>query len=518
MSRARRRPSLAFLAWAFFFLCVLEFAFFRNGLWYLPDETAWAGEAHYHFEHALQEVERQPRAGEFRVLVVGSSVALYSVLPAELEHGLRSHLRSGRLRLHLLAHQGMTPLHLRTYLSRLLATRPDLIIYPLNPIDLKLERPVLEGWMEGLYAGHEENRAETLAAYESYLVSQPEFKEIAPFSHMRYYWRTLHRSLLAQDLLAGLVASYRYRDFAATSLGLLFENRLTRGRSYLYYAGVPVWGGNVTARGWTGREFSLPFTAPFREQGLLLEAPPGLHRACALRGIVPHLSLEICDGRACKKETHALTVGWQTIPILESGNWLKATLSCTFHSEEEATELGVRLARNAGRSWPAPRDDEREPRSTDDLYAAMNEAAYRRSFEERLLNFERPGMQYLHSVQIARGVWAGRAFDPELPAAAALREIVNRLQQAGVPLLLINSPENPLSMQWHGSGPWYRTYKEFLGALAEQAPGPGRLLDLDQEFRMQDFYDYHHLTYGGARAFGARVESALAPWLRLQGH
>ena len=508
MSRARRRHSLAFLGWAFFFLCVLEFAFFRNGLWRLPDESAWAGEAHYHFEHNLQQIERRREVGEFRVIVVGSSVALYSVLPAELEHGLQSHLRSGRLRLHMLAHQGMTPLHLRTFLSRVLATGPDLIIYPVNPIDLQLERPVLEGWMQGLYGGDEQTRAGTLAAYESYLVSQPEFKEIAPFSHMRYYWRNLHRSLLAQDLVAGLVASYRYRDFASTAIGMILENRLTRGRSYLYYAGVPVSGGNVTARGWTGREFVLPFTSAFREQGLLLEAPLELHETCRARGIAPRISLEVC-----KRQEHALAEGWQAISIPGRGPLIKATLSCTFYSQEEATELGVRLTRNAGRSWPEPRSDERTPRSTDYLYASLDEAGYRHSFEERLLHFERPGLQYLPSVQIARGVWAGRDFDAELPAAVALQGIVDRLQEAGVPLLLVNSPENPLSMQWHGSGRWYRTYQQFLGTLAEQAPGPGQLLDLGQAFRMQDFYDYHHLTYGGAHVFSEKLEHSLADWL-----
>lgn len=65
MSRARRRHSLAFLAWAFFFLCVLEFAFFRNGLWYLPDETAWAGEAHYHFGALYRKSSDSPGRASF---------------------------------------------------------------------------------------------------------------------------------------------------------------------------------------------------------------------------------------------------------------------------------------------------------------------------------------------------------------------------------------------------------------------------------------------------------------------
>ena len=190
------------------------------------------------------------------------------------------------------------------------------------------------------------------------------------------------------------------------------------------------------------------------------------------------------------------------------GGRIFAEVSSVFSSFEDEP-LGVRLARNTGRS--EYRSSGRELRREDERYLRMTAEEYDASFARRILKFDRAGMQYLHALEMAKRIWSVRNFDGELPAARGFEEFRNKLAKSGVRLLVINSPENPISLAWYGDSVWYRSYLEFL------KNGPGRLYSFSSEersLRRQLFYDYHHLSFYGAREFTARLSRTVASIMR----
>ncbi|MCE9598435.1 MAG: hypothetical protein K8S54_10745 [Spirochaetia bacterium] len=138
------------------FLFVLAFVcadtlIFRIGFWNLPNETAWETEPFYNFEYKMYHLRNKP-ADEYRVVIAGSSLGLYGLLPEEIETRLNQSgaLGAKRIRVFLVGHQGMHGVELAALTKRYLALKPDAIILPMNMVDLRLERPVLMGLMEKL--------------------------------------------------------------------------------------------------------------------------------------------------------------------------------------------------------------------------------------------------------------------------------------------------------------------------------------------------------------------------------
>jgi hypothetical protein len=60
--------------------------------------------------------------------------------------------------------------------------------------------------------------------------------------------------------------------------------------------------------------------------------------------------------------------------------------------------------------------------------------------------------------------------------------------------LLINNPENPISLDWYKNSLWYEGYLQYLKNLQNSSV---KFIDLKENLRMQDFSDYHHFTYPG---------------------
>ncbi|MCB1320871.1 MAG: hypothetical protein KDK34_11495 [Leptospiraceae bacterium] len=603
--QSRQKYAVHLLLWMVVFFFAIDILVFRNLLWQIPDESAWDDDPFYHFETHARHLKNNRDANEYRVLVVGSSIALYSVLTDRLESTLRRQFPDRNVRVRRLSHLGLTPLHLRAYMRRVLDTQPDLVIWPTNPVDQRLERPLMQESMGQLYApelhvpalrdylaadsmpeirmsaelrarsdleaadreAHFQNALEqrqaALDRYAQFLISGDEYRMLAPYGWMRAYHTHMDLNQLSSALLAMAFASYRYRLIAPVPVRLYLDNRFSRGRSYQNYAGVSVGGDNVTRRGWTGERFSLPFSERLHRAGLFVQVPAELMQAAQSKwGRGP--GLLICRRRVqnpaaiesrlterwpsddCQESTRmVLHNGWQLIDLptlfpesathsTESLDALYFELDTTFFSEPEATRLGVRLTRNAGRDAPATYDEHRFLRMEDNLYRAYSEEQYRASFDSRILRFEREGMQYLQAIRMAKEQWALQAFDPQLPAYPAMLHVRADLGRADVPLLLINSPENPISLEWYGDSEWYNDYVLFLynmasasntrapvfrianpdGTSGEQELAPARFVDTRELLRMQFFYDYHHLSYYGAEIFTDQIGPHVARLIR----
>lgn len=518
MNRARAgfpfRRSWFALCGTILAVLALDLIFFRLLVWTVPNETAWDTAPLYSYEHRLRELERSP-AGVSRVVVVGSSIAQYAVLPEVLAAAIAdAPNRAGALRashsaaagarefdpspkVSILAFQGQHPLHLRVGVRRLIALRPDLVILPVGFVDFRPERPLVLGLADDLR--DPERRAAARRLLRQDLVRDHRLRLIAPAVWLREYGADLDREAYAAGLFATLFASYRYRGVLGEPLRGLFANRFSRGRHYHHYAGLPVGGGNVFHRGWTGTEFRLRWNEVLATDGLWLEAPPEL--IAAAQAGPSRLTVAFAGTR----RTLPLASGWQRIdlPSARVGDEIEFEVEPGWESPLLDGRLGVRLAARAGRVRFERRG--REVRREDLLYPAYTEGEYRRSFERRMRRFDRAGMEYLQSLEQARRYWAARAFDPGLPACEALDAWARELRRAGVPVLLVIAPENPLSVALYGDSAWYGGFRDFLRGLPVRG-----LVDARDWLRMQDFYDHHHPGYFGAQEFSRRLGRRIA--------
>ncbi len=506
-----RRPVIRLMVifLAVFFLA--DALLFRVLLWRLPEESAWGEAPHFHFERSLREAERSAGSQAGPLLVVaGSSLALYSTLPVDLENDLRSRLKRD-WRVLVLAHQGMTPVHLELYLDRILALKPALVVLPTNHVDYRLEQPILNEQMAALYDGDARARNAAIDSLWRGMLSVRELRELAPWPLVRRQCFRLGLQTCSQALMAGLSGAYRYRFLARNHISQLLENRFSSGRSYHSFAGGEIGGEGVGERGWSGRRFTVAVTEHMLSDGLRLEAPSQLHEG------FPPPALQISasrGGQVLALWQHRLAQGWNRIELpaeIAPGDRLDVTVNRGWHSLDCACEVGVRLTRNAGLERASSRPRQRSLRREDIIYLQLNDLEYRASFAERLLRFDRVGMQYLHSLKISKETWAVRGFDRELPAAAAFGRIRQRLASAGVRSVVVNSPENPISLDWYGDSSWYRGWLQFLACPASEQGGC-LFLDYSRMLPMQKFYDHHHLSYFGARDFTARLAEAIIQW------
>ncbi len=97
---------------------------------------------------------------------------------------------------------------------------------------------------------------------------------------------------------------------------------------------------------------------------------------------------------------------------------------------------------------------------------------------------------------------------------AALRELLRRVREAGVPAALVILPEGPEFQSWYAPGA-YQLVRDTLDQFATEF-GVG-VLDLHDGLSEDDFVDSHHLTPPSAAKFTARLGSEkLLPLLRKQ--
>ena len=531
---------------AFFLtLFALDALGFRLLFWRLPNETAWESEPHYNLEYRLRRAERERPTDEFRILVIGSSIGAYSVLPRRLERLLRdsdpapAFLKGKRPRVHLLVRQGTNPMNLLALTGRLLDLKPDLVIWPLNMVDFRLERPMaLKIQPEILSPGplsepQKEQKQAALELMKKDLLEHVEFRQFSPAGTLRHFFGDLSGDGRSAAILSILFASYRYRDLVPKAPGRLFSNRLSRGRSYLHYAGIPILAGGINHRGWTAPVFGLQVTGRLLERGLELEASPKLWTAPGARGQTeqvqaPRLEFwrlisrpgaartAVCESRPGESLGKInLKSGWQNVDLrgagVRVGDFLCLRVSPGFYSELFADILGIRLARNMGVGPRSDRHTLREIRREDELYLRYSPKEYNESFQTRVMGFERAGMQYLHALKATKDSFRTRAFDESWPTLQAFRQ-TKQILCAKVPLIVVNSPENPVSLAWYGESNWNKDFLKFLaqppetaasGLSSDLSSGRGnfRFYDASKLSPRGEFYDFHHLSYFGAERF-----------------
>jgi len=507
---------------------------------FLPENrSGWDSHRWYNFEYHFRTLSSR-KTGESRplVLIIGSSIAQYSVQPEFLEAHLRQ--RYGvDARVEMLTHAAMLPSDLYHYRKRIARLHPDLIVYLTNPADLDLERysPPWEGGPP--YS----NDAEL-----DYLNMRVPMLIFYPGRFALENIRTLPRERTVSLLFRGLFYSIRFRDEWYDPL--LFDIQANRGdlKRYLYYQGVYIPEG-IFREGATGGCFSAA-PSSFHDGMLSAEIPQELftagltlelyrrpagnpfpeeravwNRTADDRSILRYVEQisrfdysryrGVCRPAASDQKIGRLTAqkaGWQkfALPEIPENERYFIRLSHTLHDDGRVAPLqengpsyqgkGIRLPGDFGLTSPRTDDYMVRRRGLEDirlssLTASQSVADYERRIQPTgwrsgkyratiSLNLMRLGKYYT--------TWFD--FEPNLQARYLVRFFKSNEK---TPVLIVNNPENPTAAGEYEGTRWYRGYLRFMEHLADERSRHSLFLDLHERLAEHYFIDPHHLTYDG---------------------
>ncbi|HNE24786.1 MAG TPA: hypothetical protein PK881_05995 [Leptospiraceae bacterium] len=469
---------------------------FRAGIYTLPNESAWETEPFYNLESAMHHL-RTKSPDEFRILIVGSSLAMYGFLYERMEERMSGLAPGKKVKVFIVAHQGMHGLELAALTDRYAALKPDLVILPVNMVDLRLERPILMSLMEDLGGTR---RKEALDILYRDLAGMYAVLPLAGQGMVEHYGRHLNVLQIGKVGLFGLCEGCRLKLFLPGPASTFFDNRFSRGKSYDRFAGGRVeYNGEVavTHRGHVPSNFAFRITPNQIARGMDLEIMQD-GSVVAIRNSLKSLKKEVQVSRGW---VHFDLKGLGTV-----GDVLQVQISTSVYMDVFDDRYAARLTRNFATDQPllaGPRPRRRE----DELLDRMDDATYRKSFQIRNLAFEKPGYQYLKALYDAKKVWGTRAFDPDLPAIAGVGDFVRRMP---ADTIVLNFPENPLTLSMYGQTRYYRDYVKYLQAIA----APGKFVDASSVLPARKFYDYHHLTWYGAGEFS----DYMSDWISREYH
>ncbi|MCU0824498.1 MAG: hypothetical protein MUF77_07630 [Leptospira sp.] len=477
-----------------FFLSVFVFDFlvFRKFQYVLPNESPWNTNHFFNFLYEYKRIQSLPKIKK-RIIVLGSSIAYFSIQAKDLELELKKTYKLD-VEVFFLAYAGNSPLYVYLLLDWLFPLEPDLVIYPINFIDYRLHRTYV------LFPeGKNESVSEDILIQDALSFGEaPQSLWVFPWETWREVGVKMDANTQARYLLSGLFSFYQTKDIFFQNLTNLYQHRFGRNTSYHLYMGYPIPEG-VSGMGWTGKFFSFPITKKIRQSGFWIEVTPFLLKEAPT-------NLVLRQGNIT-----------QTIPLTKSG-WMKVELDPNFSMDSlvqaelgrtwlayEASgayldyhrdPMGVRLEQTFALDRPPAGEQYIRRRVTEDnRYNGMSDEDYRRYFQYRLLDgLEfRPGIGYLVALKDAKLRIGNENFVPKFHFRY-LQKIADRFREKQISFLLINNPENPVSLEWYERSNWYRDHLIFLKSLAG---GTVHFVDLHSVLPMQGFSDFHHFTYPG---------------------
>ncbi|MDX1961160.1 MAG: hypothetical protein SFU98_21505 [Leptospiraceae bacterium] len=493
---------LQFILFLFILDYVLDYFY-----WKLPNESPWSTNHFYSFEYELKKLSKEDLSDT--VLILGSSLAVYSFDAIELEHLLENKFQR-KIRVKFLSYAGMTPLDAFLLSEKLISLNPLLVVYPINFIDLRLHRTyVLDPSSSNRDFPEQRLLLDALKFSEA-----PQSKFHFPFSTVKHFWKELGSDLSSIYLLSSILNSYRYRELVYENIRNLFNHRFGRNTSYHGYYGVQI-PERVNTLGWTGKEFSFKPISKMFSEGFLIQVVPEILQSGPLK-----ISI-VSNGKV--QEVLFTQTGWKKI-ILDKKFLNQELVTCKLSStwkpvnasedrfDYAREDLGVRLTQTFGlENSKSDYHFIREERSEDLRFGSMSDKEYEEYFYYRLLSNpeKRPGIGYLYALKNAKERIAKEEFVPVLHLKY-LKLFAKEFHNAKTKLVIINNPENPISLGWYVNSNWYKGYLQYLQELNSYS----YYFDLHKELPMQSFSDYHHFTYKGMQAMTNRYLEIIASALK----
>jgi hypothetical protein len=533
-------PILVFFAMLF----LADIFLFRILFWKVPDRSGIEESQHYSFLHRFHNRKKS------QVWLAGSSVALYGLDVNTLSE------RTGRS-IFLFSHQGMNPAHLLSWSEKIISEKPEVIILPVNPVDFRIERYAVKGLdiCDDLNESDQAMMLSDLIKLDSYENINPEgmlheFALTAPYSD---FFSIDNKASL---IMGSVISFYGNRQIIKEGISQYFDYYFRSGRFYHDYQGMNTVSGGVTRQGYAVKILKTQVNDDLIEEGLTLK--PVIPAASAFRNStdtpVPGNQLMVylpdqvtgkCidsdgknPGRINRQQpadafrmvkTIDLKNSWQIVNTEFLRDYRGKEICFQFlydeYSELYDDYLSARFSRFAGLKKDADQknqhpqisqslhssdrkqtvtqcagfdiQDSCRPEFREDvLYQGMRDDEYQNSYNRRLRNYARQGMDYLRLLEEAKMRAAKcKSFSTDMPAVTLLRVFAGKMHKAGIRLIIVNSPENPITLNLYKNSRWYGGYKEALKADSDE------FLDASELLRMQEFYDSHHPTLFGSEKF-----------------
>ncbi|MBW0435348.1 hypothetical protein HGB47_17210 [Leptospira yasudae] len=486
---------------------------FPIALFEFPNELEWDTSPWYNFLHKRRNIRFDPK--EKGILVAGSSVALYSSYPKQITEELRS---SGakdaeNFRAEFYSHPALSPTDFYYYSDDILAKKPELVVYVLNPADLQLD--YIQKTESSLASFDEEARM------KDYKVRHQN-RFIFPGEFLADHWKEYTKGEFFAQLTKAAILLNRFRSFLYDPWTEYMEHHTRTMRSYHYYTGAMPKEG-IFLRGWTPPQFTIECEL---KDGKLSEdiftQKPGI--SVFIEEITP-------NGTPLKYPSHEETyakAGWKPLVLdFTDGSenkpekvTLKFTVSPTTSSDEVDARIfgipatyGIRLPQNfCRREIRSDISYDRIHGLDDDRVEAMSDEDYFKDYERRLyFNPENEGaLNRLKKIQRNKEILGNSSYFI-WSEIQFLEKTIEKFKAKGQKLIVINSPENPIESKYYKNGKWYSGYLEFLNSRKNETFGFYDLKDAIPD--KKSFLDPHHLTFNAAKRSSSLYRQAIQDFL-----
>lgn len=476
-----------------FLVLAVDRLMINQAFFLLPNELGWDTSPWYNFlQYNYQTKFSKSQQG---VLVVGSSVALYSALPQEMEQQLNQKTKN-KMNIRFFSHVAMSPTDFYYYTDRIIAKKPKTILYLINPADFQMDHLHPQPCPTKDCA-----KGRLVFSKKDWLMAYPyrdPTRMFYAFSFLRDHGSNLAKKSILKLASQSFLKINSYRKFFFDPIDALYERHIRRGRSYHTYTGILPQEG-IWRQGWTKQDFSIDCQL---DRGMLYQLVyityPGTEVSVFFR------QKQIYRKKFTKK-------GWVNLKIRLADAVDQALLS--FHIDKPVAsnrvnprqygkiyQYGIRLAQNfCRRQLQQDMSYQRGDFLDEHRFENMQLEEYREDYFARLYqdNALRPEVSRMNLLHIGKKQLADMRFQPWIEFSY-LQKGVAKLLKNGIRVIIINNPENPLELQLYGSSEWYTGYLQFLANLSVESGY--RFLDRKRFFSDPRFFiDPHHLTLPASR-------------------
>ncbi|PNV76884.1 hypothetical protein [Leptospira inadai] len=502
--------SIAFLAF-FSFLDRIVFPFV---LFHFPNELEWDTSPWFNFLEKRNRIRF--KEDEDGVLVVGSSVALYSVFPEMItahfqKNGSDS---SKKVKAEFYAHPALTPSDFYFYRKDIASKKPELVFYVLNPADFQLDYLVGEDELESgkpdMSVGFDENRLFidfSTGRHQNRILYPAEFLSDNSFKILE-----LGKPQFLGLLSRSLFLLTRYRSFVYDPFDSFIEHHFRSGRSYHYYTGILPNEG-IYLRGWTRPKFHIDCET---KDGHFKESIFLQHEKTRVRIFQERPEETLIFDKTFEK------AGWSNLDLEFPGTMGKISLRFETDKPVSSNEVdrrifgteeiyGIRLSQNFCRKEIGSNISyTRIPGIDDSRIADLNDDAYAEDYEKRIYRNEdaESALTRLKVIRIAKEKLGGSKGFFTWSELEYLKKGVRYLEDQGIKVMIVNSAENPIERVVYENSPWYKGYLSYLRSLGSKHYSFRDARDVARDKR--DFLDPHHLTYSAARTSTETFSSWIA--------
>ncbi|WP_244934693.1 hypothetical protein [Leptospira vanthielii] len=481
---------------------VLDRLLFFELFFMFPNETEWDSSPWYNFIHKTKEL--QSSKDKHRSIITGSSVALYSVLPDELNHK-----KDSKTKYSFFSHVAMAPTDLYYYKENLLNAHPNLVVYIHNFADLQWE------YQKPNFGKFQFNEDKWVKEFgERYPA-----KTIYPRAYLEDHWTELPRKTISKLATKSLFYVSRFRVFFWDPIEVYIDNHFRSGRKYHLYQGeIPKEG--IWSKGWTKETATIVCTEKKSKESIFFQKPNTKLRFRFFTNLNSFSNQKLIQ----ESERTFLHSGWNDLDWSSLGqnsmDWsvVQIQVLSELASAKEVNlirygkdeSVGIRLSHFFCKNTTLEnRSYSRGSYWDDTRLVTMTVPDFKADYFERMIRDAgtRNELWRLHFVREAKKNVNSITFEPWLEFNRILT-ISDYFYQHKIPFVLVLSPENPIEFDFYKKSQWRKDWVSHLKSHLE-ARGQTFIDHTEAVSDVRYFFDPHHLTYEGAYYYNSIFSASL---------